>query len=192
MTIRLATVEDAAAVRDIYAPAVRDTVISFEFVEPDVSEMAHRIEVYSQKCPWLVYEMDGQVVGYAYANPHRAREAYQWSAEVSAYIHADHRRKGIGRALYTCLLDLLRLQGYRNAYAGVTLPNEGSVGLHEAMGFTPVGVYKKVGYKFGAWHDVGWWQLELQPLTDNPTPPLKPADMIDSVDWQQIMSRSNK
>ena len=137
--------------------------------------MSSRLVEISRTHPWLVYEKEGEVAGYAYASSHSARAAYGWSVNVTVYIAREHHRAGIGRALYTALFEQLRRQGFYNAYGGITLPNAGSVGLHEAMGFKLVGIYRKVGYKFGAWRDVGWWQLELQekPAGD-PSPPLLP------------------
>ncbi|MFL5824692.1 MAG: arsinothricin resistance N-acetyltransferase ArsN1 family B [Solirubrobacteraceae bacterium] len=152
---------DAAACAEIYAPFVRDTPISFEEQPPDAAELAHRITEVSGSYPWLVAEDEGQVVGYAYAGPHRQRAAYRWAADVAVYVAPDQRRRGVGRALYEALLALLARQGIRVACAGITLPNEASVRLHEALGFQPVGVYRRIGWKAGAWHDVGWWQLEL-------------------------------
>ena len=170
--------QDAAGVAAVYAPNVTDTVISFETEPPDAAEMARRIEATVAAHPWLVCERAGEIVGYAYASSHNGRAAYRWSVNVTVYIDRRLHRSGIGRALYTSLFALLRLQGFYNAYAGITLPNAGSVGLHEAMGFQPVGVYREVGCKFGAWHDVGWWSLELQPRPANQPPvPLTPAQL---------------
>jgi len=116
-------------------------------------------------------ERDGRVVGYAYGSKHRDRAAYAWSVDVSVYVDAAHHRAGIGRALYSSLLALLRLQGFYAAHAGITLPNVASVGLHESFGFRLVGIYAKVGYKRSAWHDVGWWQLPLRERKGKPAPP---------------------
>jgi L-amino acid N-acyltransferase YncA len=176
-TIRDATPErDAEACRDIYAPYVSDTAVSFEEAVPTVEEFEGRIRKTTATHPWIVMEVDGKVVGYAYATQHRARAAYRWTAEVTVYIDGRHHRSGMGRRLYTELLDRLSRQGFRLAVAGITLPNAGSVGLHVAMGFEPVGVYRRVGWKAGAWHDVGWWQLDLRPGTDAPpSEPLRPG-----------------
>ena len=176
--IRPVEVRDAGSVAAIYSPNVTDTPISFELAPPDAAEMERRIATITATHPWLVCERAGEVVGYAYACSHQARLAYQWSTNVTVYIEARQRRSGLGRALYTSLFALLRLGGFYNAYAGITLPNAGSVGLHEAMGFELIGVYKEVGYKFGAWHDVGWWGLELQakPIVQPPAP-LSPAGL---------------
>ncbi|MEM6930338.1 MAG: N-acetyltransferase family protein, partial [Myxococcota bacterium] len=121
--------------------------------------------------PWQVLHDQGVVEAYAYASPHRAREAYQWSVEVSAYVAATARRRGHARRLYTVLFDLLALQGFAMAFAGITLPNDASVGLHESLGFEPVGVYPSVGFKHGSWHDVGWWSRPLRRLPASPQPP---------------------
>ncbi|MBI4564734.1 MAG: N-acetyltransferase [Planctomycetes bacterium] len=178
--LRVAAEQDAAQIQSIYAPVVRDTAISFEIVPPSAEEMAGRMAKISQKYPWLVCEDQGEILGYAYAGPHRERVAYQWSAEVSAYIREGMRRRGIGRTLYAALFRILVLQGYVNAYAGITLPNPASVGLHEAFGFRPVGVYRGIGYKFGAWHDVGWWHFPLQPPPRDPRPPVPFPRIRDS------------
>jgi phosphinothricin acetyltransferase len=170
-TIRVALPEDASAILAIYAPIVRETAISFEVEPPTRMEMHERIATTLRHLPWLVCERQGEVLGYVYASPHRARAAYQWSVDVSVYIHAQARRTGMGRALYHALFELLTLQGLSQCFAGITLPNPASVGLHEALGFEPVGVYQAVGYKLGAWHDVGWWQRALRPRPRLPTLP---------------------
>lgn len=162
LRIRLAAHDDAAAVRAIYAPAVEATVISFELLIPSVEEMAARIAEHRTEHPWIVAETDRGLVGYAYAGPFSARAAYRWSVQTSVYVDRSQRRRGVGRSLYTALFRLLSAQGYRRAFAGITLPNPASVGLHEAVGFTPVGVYRSAGWKLGAWHDVGWWQRDIQ------------------------------
>ena len=161
------------------------------FVEvepPDAVEFGRRIADTTVKYPWLVCERGGEVVGYVYASAHLARAAYQWSANVTVYIDSRQRRSGLGRALYTSLFALLKLQGFYNAYGGITLPNAGSVGLHEAMGFQRIGVYREVGYKFGAWHDVGWWGLKLQPKPDTSLhPPLEAAVVQADPAWHTAL-----
>ncbi len=174
--IRMAEVDDAGEIAAIYRPYVTDAVTSFEVEAPSAAEMAKRIESTLTFAPWLVCTGDGgEPIGYAYASRHRERAAYQWSVDVTVYIRTEHHRRGVGRALYSCLFPLLRLQGFYTAHAGVTLPNPASVGLHEALGFRPVGVYPAVGWKFGGWRDVGWWQLPLQERPPAPAPPLSLA-----------------
>lgn len=186
--IRLARDHDADQIAAIYAPIVRDTVISFEFEPPSVDEMRQRIKSITPQFPWLVCDCDGVVLGYAYAGNHRERAAYQWSVDVSVYVHERARRAGVGRALYTSLFAVLALQGYRNAYAGATLPNAGSVALHESVGFERVGVYRSVGFKAGAWHDVIWWQRELQARSDAPAPPRSIAEVQDLPAWRTALA----
>jgi L-amino acid N-acyltransferase YncA len=176
MTIRPADpMRDAAACAAIYAPYVESTVISFEDVPPDAAEFGYRIEKYAATHQFLVAEAEGEVVGYAYACEWAVRPAYRWSVETSVYIDSAHRHEGIGRTLYTELFDRLRAQGFRIAVAGVTLPNPASIGLHESFGFEPIGALRDIGWKMGEWHDVGYWQLSLQPLGEEapaePRPP---------------------
>jgi phosphinothricin acetyltransferase len=170
-TIRFAEPSDAAAIQAIYAPNVESTAISFELLPPSVEEMAARMAKISAQYPWLVCDIDGVVAGYVYACPHRERAAYRWAVDVTVYVDAAYRRRGIGRALYTSLIALVEQQGYAKAFAGITLPNQGSVGVHEAVGFKRVAVYPKVGYKLGQWRDVGWWQLDLPNVADEPAEP---------------------
>jgi phosphinothricin acetyltransferase len=170
--VRPARPSDASGCVEIYAPFVFHTPVSFETKVPTEEEFARRIEDTMRVHPWLVAESEGALVAYAYACRHRQRPAYRWSVEVSAYVARGCRRRGIGRALYSQLLDLLTKQGFANAYAGIALPNDVSVAFHEAMGFEPVGVYRKVGFKLGRWHDVGWWSLRL---SDGVAPPVDPV-----------------
>src|SRR5512142_1544352 len=160
--IRIARSEDAEGMLAIYAPIVSETTISFEMEPPTVEEMRRRIETTLAKLPWLVWEADGRIMGYAYASRHRERAAYQWSVDVSVYVAEEARGRGLGRRLYAPLLGMLEDLGYYSALAGIALPNPASVGLHEAMGFKPIGVYRNIGYKSGAWRDVGWWQRQLR------------------------------
>jgi len=159
LSIRSANIGDASAIRNIYAPIVENTVISFEEAVPSLAEMESRIGNTLRDYPYLVAEQSGDVVGYAYASLHRSRAAYRWSVDTTVYVADRARRSGVGRALYGDLLPATRDRGYHAAFAGITLPNPGSVGLHEAMGFRPVGIYHEVGFKFGEWHDVGWWEF---------------------------------
>jgi L-amino acid N-acyltransferase YncA len=169
--VRPATDADAAAIAAVYRPYVTDSAISFEAEPPDAGEMVRRMAA-RPGLPWLVAERDGEVAGYAYASAHRERAAYRWAADVSVYLADTECGRGTGRALYEHLLALLRELGYVAAYAGIALPNPASVGLHESMGFGLVGIYRQVGYKFGRWHDVGWWQLALaEPRPAHPPEP---------------------
>lgn len=158
MVVRPATLDDAPACAAIYAPYVTDTAVSFEEEPPDVAEMARRMEAAHV---WLVLEDEGEVVGYAYAGTFHARAAYRWATETSVYLRRGFERRGGGRALYAVLLALLKERGFTSAIAGMTLPNPGSVGLHASLGFEPVGTYRNIGFKHGAWHDVAWAQLLL-------------------------------
>jgi phosphinothricin acetyltransferase len=170
---------DADACAELYAPYVSDGVISLGETPPSAGEMAARIEHVTARFPWLVAELEGEVVGYAYASEHRARTSYRWAADTTVYIASGHRRRGIGRALYRALLPLLVKQGLYVACAGVTLPNEASVGLHESFGFRPVGVYRKIGFKYGQWLDTGWFEVVLREQASGTAPeePGPPAQL---------------
>ena len=187
-SIRLATERDAEQVAAIYAPNVTDSIISFELEPPTAHQMRRRIQDTLQRYPWLVCERQGRVLGYAYAGAHGSRAAYQWSVDVSVYVHQQAHRRGVGRGLYTSLLAALKLQGFYNAYAGATLPNPASVGLHESVGFRPVGVYRGVGYKLGAWHDVVWWQVQLRERQTDPDPPANLAWVLGSEEWEAALT----
>ena len=167
---------DAAACAAIYAPFVDGSAVSFEEAAPSAAEMCERIAAYSERYQWLVAEAGGEVTGFAYAAPHRVRAAYRWTVEVSVYVDSGRQRQGVGRQLYGALLPLLRRQGLSLAIAGITLPNDASVAFHEALGFEPVGVFRGIGFKAGAWRDVGFWQCRLAAAdTDPPPEPGPPA-----------------
>jgi phosphinothricin acetyltransferase len=170
--IRPATREDAPQIAQIYRPFCEDNCISFETEAPDAAEMAARIERIGRRYPWLVDDRGGTVAGYAYASAHRERAAYRWVVEVTVYVHEGFRGIGVGRGLYRELFDRLRGQGLYRAYAGILVPNPASQAFHESMGFKLVGIYRKVGYKLGAWRDVGWWELSLLPDSDTPSEPM--------------------
>ena len=175
MTIRFATSNDAAACAAIYAPFVDGSVVSFEMEPPTPEEMARRIDKLWPTHPWIVAEAENNVIGYAYGSPYRDREAYQWAVEVTVYLAPEARGQGLGRRLYEVLLNLLSTQGFTKAYGVVTLPNPASAALHEAVGFKPFAVYRDIGFKNGAWHDVGWWQRDLAPASE-PAPDLARLD----------------
>lgn len=161
MIIRQARSDDAAAMLDIYRPIVEKTATSFELVVPTVEDFATRIETIVATHEWLVADVDGELAGYAYASPHRAREAYRYSVEVSVYVHPHYRSQGLGKALYSALFDSIRRLGFHCAYAGIALPNDPSIALHRACGFVEIGTFGEVGYKNDGWHDVSWWQRKI-------------------------------
>jgi phosphinothricin acetyltransferase len=165
---------DAAACAEIYRPFVERSGVSMEEDAPGEHELAGRIERIFKTHPWLVADEDGDVTGFAYGSRHRDRPGYRWAADVAVYVAERSQGRGIGRALYGELLPLLANQGFHVACAGITLPNVASVALHQAFGFTLVGVYRRIGWKAGAWRDVGWWQAELQPPGSNPPPDPRP------------------
>lgn len=172
---------------NIYAPVVRNTAISFELEPPSEEEFRLRISKTLQRFPWLACESDNRIAGYAYATPFRTREGYRWSVEVSVYVAEEFRGRGVAKALYTSLVEGLRILGYFNAYAGISLPNPASVNLHERMGFEPVGIFPSVGFKLGNWHDVGFWRLTLQPHTPNPSPPKPINHLLNNPQWSQTL-----
>ena len=180
ITIRFARPDDAAGVLAIYGPYCDSTTVSFEIAAPTTAQMSERIQRIMVQHPWVVAEIDGEVAGYVYASQHRERAAYRWMVDVAVYVSPAHRRRNLGKALYSCLFEVLRDQGYFKAFAGITLPNAASVRLHEAVGFRSLAVYKGVGYKLGQWLDVGWWQLDLQPKTENPAEPRPFGEMQSS------------
>ncbi|MCB1741142.1 MAG: N-acetyltransferase [Gammaproteobacteria bacterium] len=160
--IRDARESDAEQMLGIYAPYVRDTVITFEEVVPELEQFRDRVRKYLSGWRCLVVVQDDRLLGYAYGSTHRERSAYRWSVETTIYLDPTVHRQGLGRRLYGALLPALAEAGYCNAFAGITLPNAASVGLHQAMGFEPIGTFSRVGYKLGAWRDVGWFQLRLR------------------------------
>ncbi len=174
MQVRLADPDrDADAVATIYRPAIESTIASFEEVPPAGADMAERMRSVLSHTPWLVAcDDDGRVIGYAYATRHRERAGYRWSVDVSVYVDAAHHGRGVGRRLYEELFALLRRQGFVNAYAGIALPNPASVALHEAMGMRRVALYERVGWKFGAWHDVAWYGIRLAEPEGQPPEPI--------------------
>lgn len=185
--VRLADPADGSALAAIYAQSI-STPVSFELAAPSGEEMAGRVAEVLRLAPWLVLERDARIAGYAYAAAHRARPAYRFSVDTTVYVDAAHTRSGVGRALYRTLFALLRLQGFYVAHAGITLPNAASVGLHESFGFEPVGVYKDVGFKLGAFHTVGWWRLALLPAVGEPTPTRGLDALRDDPAWRAALS----
>lgn len=161
--LRIAIPEDAKSILEIYSPVVMNTPTSFEEVPPTVQEMTLRIENILASHSWIVAEdQNKKIMGYAYAGPHQERATYRWSVNVSAYIREGYRGFGLGKELYSRLFEILKSQNYCRAFAGITLPNDASVGLHEKIGFKHLGTFHKVGFKMGKWHNVGWWELSFQ------------------------------
>ena len=183
--IRLANEKDAAGILEIYAPYIENTSYTFETEVPSIESFAQRIGTYLIDWPWLLYEVNGIIAGYAYATRYRERTAYQWSAESSVYIHDDFQRSGIARTLYDVLLNILKKQGFRNVYAVINLPNDKSVKFHESCDFTWFATYEKVGYKSGRWKDVGWWKLSINDYTDEPAAPTKFSEL--NKDFLQLL-----
>lgn len=159
--IRLATTNDTKEILDIYAPYIINTAISFEQVVPVFDEFEKRISDTIDLFPYLVYEEDGVILGYAYAGKHAARHAYLYSVNVSVYVDENAQGKGIGRILYNKLFEILTQQGYYTAFSAITSENEKSVAMHKTFGFEQVGYFKKAGYKFNRWLDLIWLQKEL-------------------------------
>lgn len=172
--VRPAQPHDAAALAEIYAPSVLQRPTSFEMAAPDAAEMTARLARVTAAWPWLVAEVEGAVVGYCYASAYAEREAYRWSVTVTAYVREGWHRRGIGRAMYARLFEILKRQGAVMAFAGITLPNEASVGLHRSMAFEPVGLYPNAGFKLDRWWDVAWYGLALRtPARDE-----APAELV--------------
>ena len=187
--IRLADIRDAATMIEWYGPLIEETAISFETRPLTLEELEDRLRRISVKYPWLVCEIDEALAGFSYAGPHRKRPGYLWSVETSICVSAAFRRRRVGQGLYKSLLALLEVQGFQMAYAGITIPNAGSVALHESVGFEPVGVYRAAGYKLGAWHDVGWWQIRIgDALRKDPTPPLTTDAARESLRWPEALA----
>jgi phosphinothricin acetyltransferase len=161
--VRPVTPGDAGAVAGIYAPIVRDTAISFELEPPDAGVISERIVTLTATHPWLVLDIDGEVCGYAYGGPFKDRPAYRWSVETTIYLGEGIRGRGLGRVLYSALIDELIGAGFASAFAGITRPNPASETLHRAVGYRMIGVFPRAGFKLGEWHDVGWWH---RPLAD--------------------------
>lgn len=188
--IRLATPADTAAILEIYSPFILNSGITQETELPTLKVFQQRIISTLEERPWLVCELEGEIAGYAYAGRHRERKGYQWSVEPSVYINEKFYRHAVAKALYTALFDILKLQGYVNAYAVITLPNEKSVAFHEKFGFSYLTTYKKIGYKLGQWHDVGWWELSINPHDTFQKEPVK-LSALNSVRVSSILQKAS-
>jgi phosphinothricin acetyltransferase len=179
LNIRLVENDDIAAILNIYSYYIQNTIVTFETSVPALSDFENRIECITEKYPWLICEENGEITGYAYACEHRARDAYKWSVDVSVYLKQDCVGKGMGKRLYSNLLNIIERQGFINAYAGIALPNNASIGLHEFFGFKKIAQYEHVGFK-GQWIDVGWWWKEISKPLGNPIEPIKITDFEHS------------
>jgi len=188
--IRVATRDYADGMLEIYAPFILNSGITQETEVPSLEDFQQRVISNLAERPWLVCEINNQVAGYAYAGKHRDRKGYQWCTEPSVYISEKYFGFGIANALYTALFDILKLQGYVNAYAVITLPNDRSIAFHKKFGFDYLTTYKKIGYKLGQWHDVGWMQYEVNPHKEDPADPIK-FSQIDSSVLEPILTRSS-
>jgi L-amino acid N-acyltransferase YncA len=186
--IRVTTQDDAAAMLEIYSPFILNSGITQETEVPSVEEFQKRISSTLEQRPWLVCEISGEIAGYAYAAKHRDRRGYQWCVESSVYIGEKFTRYGVGFSLYTALFEILKIQGYVNCYAVITLPNERSTSFHEKFGFRYFTTFKDIGYKLGQWHDVGWWQYDINPHTKDPVDPIK----FPGIDKKTIDETLNK
>src|SRR6476659_6359486 len=175
--VRVANASDARQILEIYTPYILDTAFTFETEVPSEADFKEKIQKNLQARPWLVCTLDGSVICYVYASGHRERAAYQWCCESSVYTKKDFQGMGIGRELYKVLFQILKMQGYRNIYAGITLPNEPSIKLHEKCGFTHFATYDNIGYKLGEWKNVGWWKLSVNHYDRKPSPPLSFGEM---------------
>ncbi len=188
MFIRVATTDDAADIRSIYAPFIESSIVTFEIEVPSVADMAGRIDHVLKKWPWLVMQDGEQIAGYVYAHEYGSRKAYQWAVESSIYLADGYRGRGIGRQMYTCLFSLLKAQGFYQVVAGASLPNESSVTLHQSMGFVLVGTFKDVGFKLGKWVDVARWQLQLNPCSGTPNPPIWFDEFRQLPEFEQLIA----
>ncbi|HEU5054838.1 MAG TPA: GNAT family N-acetyltransferase [Hanamia sp.] len=191
-SIRLVNEDDAEEISAIYKFFVEQTIITFEYNAPSSDDFLERIRNITAQYPWLVFLFGNKIIGYAYASLHRQRSAYQWSFESTVYLLPEFHRKGIARLLYKTLFSLLDIQGYFNVYAGVSLPNEKSVGFHTSIGFTEVGIYKNIGYKFGSWHDVEWFQFKLKEHALEPPPPVSIRSISNSNEVKDIFVLANQ
>ena len=189
--ICLATEDDVPQILDIYRPIIENTSISFEYDVPTVEQFTSRVINILKTHPWLVCTHQGQLAGYAYASPHRSRKAYQWSTELSVYIAENYLKMGIAKALYQVLIKGLKLQGFHTALAGITLPNKASVQFHESIGFIPIGTYHNVGFKFGKWHSVGWWEYQLASYSESPVTPSSIDMLSSSIEWKNFIKSSS-
>ncbi len=178
---------DSANTLDIYSYYIKNSIVSFEEVPPSPEEWDNRVHKYLKRDPWLVCRYNHVAIGYAYAAPHRGRPAYRWNRELSVYISPDFHGRNIGKALYLAIIEILQLQGYVQALAGISMPNDVSVAFHKSLGFSYIGNYPNIGYKHGKWCDVSWWYLPLGPIPDPPGPIVSFPNLVDSESVKKIL-----
>ncbi|MEL6194719.1 MAG: N-acetyltransferase family protein [Bacteroidota bacterium] len=186
--IRDASMDDAQRILDIYAPFILNSRTSFESEVPSLADFQQRMADTQKTHPWLVYEADRHIAGYAYAGLHRKRHAYQWSTEVSVYLHDNFRGKGLAVALYDSLFACLTLQGFYTAFAGITMPNDPSERFHKKYGFEEIGRYKNVGYKMGVWADTLWLSKPLVEDYGTPSDIIAPSSLQGTKEWESALS----
>lgn len=190
--MRLATEEDSSSILKIYAPFVTDTSVTFEYEVPSEIEFEDRIKSIQKKYPWIVCEINNDIVGYAYASPFNERTAYDWSVDLSIYVNPEYHGRKIGKALYYALIEILKLQGFYNAVSLVTIPNKKSEILHKSFGFKEIGIYKNIGYKFNSWYDVKWYGLKIREHDTIPKK-IKSMNMIFSTgEFKSIINKSEE
>lgn len=190
--IRLATEDDSGSILQIYTPYIVNTAITFECKVPTMIEFKERMANIQRIYPWLVCEINNHIAGYAYASRYKERESYKWSVDFSVYIIPEYHRRNIGKALYFALFELLKLQGFYNAYAGITLPNVKSESLNESFGFKAIGVYHNVGYKLGSWHDVKWYELKIQEHIKPPVEPKSIDEISNTNEFKIIIGKAEQ
>jgi phosphinothricin acetyltransferase len=192
LNIRLVTEADYAGMLEVYKPNVLNTAITFEYEVPSLEEYSKRIDNIISHYPCFVCVQNGVIAGFAYAGLFRVKDAYQWSAESTIYVSENFQGKGIARVLYDVLLSTLELQGFVNVYAAVTLPNLPSEKLHTFMGFAEIGLFEKIGFKHGKWHDLKWYEMYLTEHPKNPTPPVSIYEVKETVGFLDILTRANE
>jgi L-amino acid N-acyltransferase YncA len=190
--IRVVAPSDAGGVIEIYGPYCEESPVSFEIRRPTLDEMEERIAKVSEHYPWLVCQNGADLAGFAYAAPHRERAAYRWAVDVAVYVAVGFRGSHVGTALYSSLFDILRIQGFHKAYAGITVPNPASVGLHKRLGFELAGTYRNVGCKEGSWNDVSWWELTLQPPVHRASEPISITKVMHREEYLEAINKGQK
>jgi phosphinothricin acetyltransferase len=191
MIIRLVNLADVSTIRSIYAHYVWLTNITFEYEVPSEMELNARIEGILARFPWLVAELDNQIIGYAYASTFRYREAYDWSAETSIYLRNDCQGRGWGTKLYQTLLDVLAGQGFVKAIAGVTIPNLASENLHTRLGFQEVGIFSQIGYKFQEWHSIKFYELKMNEYAIQAKKPSLFSEFKNTQAFAEILAKNS-